>query len=94
MDVNAVHSSVAASVTQATPVSAGRSAETRDVVQAIKALNGADPFGAENELVFQKDPHSGHMVIRLVSRKTGEVVSQLPPEYVLRLAEDLRPRNP
>jgi len=29
-------------------------------------------------------------VIRLVNRKTKEVVSQIPPEYVLRLASDLK----
>jgi uncharacterized FlaG/YvyC family protein len=30
------------------------------------------------------------MLIQVVDRKTREVVSQVPPEYVLRLAEDLK----
>jgi uncharacterized FlaG/YvyC family protein len=30
------------------------------------------------------------MVVRIVNRNTKEVVSQIPPEYVLRLAEDLK----
>jgi len=64
------------------------SAEARDVVKAVKALNGSEMFGPENELRFQKDPHSQRMIVRLVNRKTREVVTQVPPEYVLRLAED------
>lgn len=62
--------------------------EARDVVQAIKALNGAEMFGPENELRFQRDLQTQRMVVRLVNRKTSEVVTQVPAEYVLRLAED------
>jgi uncharacterized FlaG/YvyC family protein len=66
-----------------------KTAQARDIVQAIKALNGTEMFGPENELLFQKDPRTKAMVVRLVDRKTREVVAQAPPEYVLRLAEDL-----
>jgi uncharacterized FlaG/YvyC family protein len=65
-------------------------AEHRQVVQAVKAVNGTEMFGPENELRFQKDPESRRMVLRVVNRKTREVVSQVPAEYVLRLAQDLR----
>lgn len=67
-----------------------RSAEVREVVRAVKALNGTEMFGPENELRFQKDPQTQKMVMRVVNRKTSEVVSQVPEEYVLRLAEDLK----
>ena len=67
-----------------------RTAEAREVVRAVKAVNGAEMFGPENELRFQKDPQTQKMVMRLVNRKTSEVVSQVPEEYVLRLAEDLK----
>jgi uncharacterized FlaG/YvyC family protein len=30
------------------------------------------------------------MVVRVLDRKTKEVISQIPPEYVLRLAEDMK----
>jgi uncharacterized FlaG/YvyC family protein len=30
------------------------------------------------------------MVVRVVNRKTQEVISQVPPEYVLRLAESMK----
>ena len=43
-------------------------------------------FGPENELRFLKDPQTHRIVVKLVNRTTHEVLSQLPPEYVLRLA--------
>ena len=76
--------------TPVAPVDAA--AESRDVVQAVKALNGTEMFGPENELRFQKDPQTQRMVVRLVNRKTREVVTQVPAEYILRLAEDAKRR--
>jgi len=74
-----------------TPVApVDHAAESREIVQAVKALNGTEMFGPENELRFQKDPLTQRMVVRLVNRKTSEVVTQVPPEYVLRLAEDAK----
>ncbi len=67
-----------------------KAAEARQVVQAVKAVNGTEMFGSENELRFQKDPQSQRIVVRLVNRKTREVVTQVPAEYVLRLAEDFK----
>ena len=32
------------------------------------------------------------MVVRIVNRKTGKVVDQIPPEYVLHLAEETKGR--
>jgi len=66
-----------------------KAAESRQVVQAVKAVNGTEMFGPENELRFQRDPQSKRMVVKVVNRNTKEVVSQVPAEYVLRLAEDL-----
>jgi uncharacterized FlaG/YvyC family protein len=57
-------------------------------VQAVKALNGTEMFGHDNEMVFQKDRQTHKMVIRVVNKQTREVISQIPPEYVLRLAQD------
>ena len=69
-----------------TPVD--KAAENREVIQAVKALNGSEMFGQDNELLFQRDRHTQRMVVRVVNRKTQEVISQIPPEYVLRLAGD------
>ena len=64
--------------------------EKREVIQAIRAVNASEMLGEDNELVFQRDRNTQRMVIRLIDRKTGEVVSQLPPEYVLRMADSVR----
>jgi uncharacterized FlaG/YvyC family protein len=66
-----------------------KTAEHRQVVQAVKAVNGTEMFGPENELRFQKDPETKRMVVKVVNRKTREVLSQVPAEYVLRLAEGI-----
>jgi uncharacterized FlaG/YvyC family protein len=74
-------------------VTADKAAAKREVVQAVKAVNGTEMFGPENELRFQKDPETNRFVVRVVNRKTKEVISQVPEEYVLRLAEDLKKRG-
>jgi uncharacterized FlaG/YvyC family protein len=66
------------------------SAQDREVVRAVGAVNKAGLAGDDRQLVFQRDAQTQKMVIRLVDRNTSEVISQIPPEYVLRLAEDLK----
>ena len=39
---------------------------------------------------FQKDPETNRFVVRVVNRNTREVISQVPEEYVLRLAADMQ----
>ena len=64
--------------------------ENREVVQAVKALNETEMFGQDNQLRFQKDPRTGRIVVKVVNNKTNEVVSQIPAEYLLSLAQDLK----
>jgi uncharacterized FlaG/YvyC family protein len=90
MEITAVDRSSLAASAPAPPAPVDRTAENREVVRAVKALNGTEMFGQENQLVFRRDPETQRMVIRVVNRKTEEVVSQIPAEYVLRLAEDLK----
>jgi len=90
MDISGVNRAVPAVTVADVPVAAQQNIEKRDVVQAVKAVNGAEMYGPENELRFQKDPVSQRMVVRVVNKKTDEVVSQIPPEYVLELAADLK----
>lgn len=87
MDVTAVDRSVAVPAPTVSTESVEKAAANRDVVQAVKALNSTEMFG-DNELDFQKDPQTQRMVVRIINRKTKEVISQVPPEYVLRLAEN------
>jgi flagellar protein FlaG len=80
----------AAPVLAPTPaVDLERAAENRELIQAVKAVNGAELFGANHELTFAVDRSTQRAVIRLVDRETRDVIRQIPPEYVLRAAEDL-----
>jgi len=90
MDVNAVNRIVHNVPTNAATITPDAAGQTREVVQAVKALNQTEMFGQENELQFQRDTKTKRMVVRVINRKTKEVISQAPPEYVLRLAEDLK----
>jgi uncharacterized FlaG/YvyC family protein len=89
MDLTAI-SGATGGYAPAPTVTVDKTAEKREVVQAVKAINGAEMFGADNELRFQKDPETNRLVVVVINRKTREVLSQVPEEYVLRLAEDLK----
>jgi len=93
MDVNALSRVTQAAPAAATPVAVDSAAQNRQVVQAVKALNKSEMFGSDNGLEFQRDPESKRWVVKVVNRTTGDVVSQIPPEYVLRLAEDLKQKS-
>ena len=90
MDLTAINRSATGVHAPAPAVTVDKTAEQREVVQAVKAINGTEMFGPENELRFQKDPETNRYVVRVINRKTREVLSQVPEEYVLRLAEDLK----
>jgi flagellar protein FlaG len=89
MDITALNRIGQALPAAATPIPHEKAAENREVVQAVKALNRTEMFGPENDLVFQRDQQTQRMVVRVVNRQTKEVISQVPPKYVLALAEDL-----
>ena len=89
MDINSVSRTSTLPLRRRHAIPVEKAAENREVVQAIKAVNGTEMFGQDNQLMFQRDPESQRMVVRVVNRKTNEVVSQIPAEYVLRLAEEL-----
>ena len=90
MDITGVNGLGQAPISAPAPVTPEQLAENRDLVQAVKALNAAASFGENHELTFLLDRNSRLPVIRIVNKKTNELVDQIPPEYVLRLAEELR----
>ena len=93
MDVNSLSRITQAMPAVATAIPQDKASENRQVVQAVKALNKTEMFGQDNDMVFQKDPQSQRMIIKIVNRKTQDVVSEIPAEYLLRLAADLKPRT-
>src|SRR5262249_3345781 len=79
-------------ITQAAPsevpaIPTDKVAAHREIIQAVKALNRSEMLGEDNQLTFERDRDTQRMVLRVINRKTNEVISQIPPEYVLRLAE-------
>jgi flagellar protein FlaG len=93
MDVNTLSRITQVAPPEATPVSADNAAQNRQVVQAVKALNKSEMFGEDNNLEFERDPGTKRMVVKVVNRTTGDVVSQIPPEYVLRLSENIHEKS-
>ncbi|MCL4402722.1 MAG: flagellar protein FlaG [Acidobacteria bacterium] len=93
MDIQSTAAHNATATLTATTPSPQQSVEQKEIVQAIKAVNKAGLFGEDDELTFQMDRETRRPVVRLVNRKTKEVIRQIPPEYVLRMAEDLKRAN-
>lgn len=87
--INPAASSIAAAfASQATD----RRSEQREIIQAVRAVNRSEMLGNDNELKFVLDPDTRRPVVRIVNRETGEVLNQIPPERVLRMAQDLKSR--
>ncbi len=59
------------------------------VIRAVRALNRSELLGNDRELHFARDRNSHAVVIRILDRKTGEVLDQIPPEQVLHILADL-----
>jgi flagellar protein FlaG len=89
MDITPLHRTGQALPPAPAPVPAEKLAENREIIQAVKALNGAELFGQNSELTFLLDRETQRPVIRLVDRKTKDVIRQIPPEYMLRMAKDI-----
>lgn len=62
----------------------------RALIQAVKALSSAELFGQNSELTFVLDRETRRPLVRLIDRTTNEVICQIPPEYLLRMAQDLK----
>ena len=71
-------------------IPSGRAAQNREVIQAVRAVNESEMFGEENALDYRMDPATRKMAVRLINRKTKEVVGEYEPEYVVRIAGDLK----
>ena len=83
------------SIGQTAPVSLSpapveRPPEQKKLIQAVKALNSAQLFGDKNEVTFVLDRQTHRPVVRIVDRETNQVIRQIPAEYALRMAEDLK----
>ncbi len=91
MEITGASAPVAALATIAAPASVPpvQAAANRDLIQAVKAVNEAETFGANNELSFQIDRNSHLPVVQIIDRTSKKVVEQIPAEYILELAQTL-----
>ncbi|HVX67181.1 MAG TPA: flagellar protein FlaG [Bryobacteraceae bacterium] len=64
--------------------------EQQNLIKAVKALNAVEYFDQNSELTFIVDRETRRPVVRIVDKQTNEVIRQIPPEYVLQLAEELK----
>lgn len=60
----------------------------KTLIQAVKAVNAAEMFGQDHEVTYTVDRAAGIAVVRLIDKKTGAVLQQIPTEQVLRMAEE------
>jgi len=90
MDISSISglSSISAASQPAAPHPVSQ--DQKRLIQAVKAVNASEMFGQENEVTFAMDRATKRPVVRIVNRKSGQVVDQIPAEYVLRLAEELK----
>jgi flagellar protein FlaG len=71
------------------PLSPQQRVEQNQLVQAVKSVNEAELLGQGQELTFAMDRQSKKPVLKIIDKETKEVIRQIPPEYVLRLADEL-----
>jgi len=91
MDVAVIQNRERTDVTAQVQVpTADDTAARREVVKAVKAVNQAELYGSGRELTYSIDRDTRKLVTKLVDKATGEVVNQIPAEYVLRLAEEYK----
>ena len=62
----------------------------RQIVTAVRGLNKSEMLGQERQLAFLRDPETQRPVIQILDRNTGDVIDQIPPETVLRLAQEMQ----
>lgn len=92
MEIGPVRQILAIQVgTPATP--AERPPEHRELIEAVRAVNASEFVGDGNELTFAFDRETKSPLVRIVNRETREVVQQIPAEYLLRLAKELKLNN-
>jgi uncharacterized FlaG/YvyC family protein len=76
------------SAPQPAPPAAAEAVQQREVMDAARSINASGYLG-QNQIVFVMERGTHRAIMRVVDRETNEVLLQLPPEYVLRLAQEL-----
>jgi len=88
MNISSINSFSSHLATAAQPAPPKPTEDQKALIQAVKTVNASAVFGEENELTFKVDRAAGIAVVRIVNKKTGALVQQIPNEQVLKLAEE------
>ncbi len=88
MNVSAIGSSAAIGSSQPPPTPQ-QASDRRELIKATNIVNANQALGSNSELVFLMDNGGHRAIMRVIDRETKEVIMQLPPDYVLKLAKDL-----
>lgn len=75
-------------VTPVSPLTPQERVLQQDLIRAVESVNALHMLGVSTELTFSYDRHARKPVLQIVDRETKEVLRQLPPEYILRLARE------
>ena len=76
-----------------TPAHVPQSSNVTATREAVTLINESELLGFDRELRFSTDPQSRLGIVQVLNRSTGEVIVQLPSEFALNLAENLRQHN-
>jgi uncharacterized FlaG/YvyC family protein len=87
MDVAPLNTAPQATAPAPVSLSPEQQAQNRQLIQAVQAVNVAGLFGQDSELAFVLERRTQRALVRLVNRKTREVLRELPDDEVLRRAE-------
>ena len=63
--------------------------QQRAVIRAVAAVNASGMLGQDQQLTYSVDRAAHLVVAKLVNKDTGDVIQQIPAEYLLRMAEEL-----
>lgn len=85
---------VAAQAATAQPQDFGGQEMVQEKIQAAVAQMNEYIQSTQRDLNFTYDPGSGETVVKVLDRKTQEVIRQIPDEIFLRLAEHMDPEVP
>lgn len=62
----------------------------QELIKAVAAINRSELLAADRELTLTINRESRRPVLKIVDRVTGDVISQIPGEQALRIAEHAR----
>ena len=73
----------------ASPPAEKKEPAAKEIRQAVEQVRKQVEAKAPNELSFSIDQETGRSVVRIVDRKTGEVLRQIPAQEMLDIAKSI-----